>query len=242
MTYSQRLLQQGNPLTRLAHRSRFSAVLNLLGNTKYQQAIDYGCGDGWLLKTAYEQGIISSGIGIDVADYMLEACQEMFTETPGFKFCKPEELSKVITPQSCDLIFCTETLEHIGNPEKALAEILTYSQPGATMIISVPIEIGPSLLLKQIGRYFANLKGNYGYEKYTLREIVSAAIMWDVESFPSSHSLKNDYTAHKGFDYRKIEKLLSEKVKIQQRKFSPFPWGGNLLNSTVIWVCRVENT
>ena len=242
MTYSQRLLQQGNPLTRLAHRSRFSAVLNLLGNTKYQQALDYGCGDGWLLKTAYEQGIISSGIGIDVADYMLEACQEKFIDIPEFKFSKPNELSKVISPQSCDLIFCTETLEHIGNADSALTQILTYSQPGATMIISVPLEIGPSLLFKQIGRYFANLKGNYGYEKYTLREIVSAAIMWDVESFPSSHSQKHDYTAHKGFDYRKIEKLLNQKVTIQQRKFSPFPWGSNLLNSTVIWVCRVKNT
>ncbi|MFB2935438.1 class I SAM-dependent methyltransferase [Aerosakkonemataceae cyanobacterium BLCC-F154] len=242
MTYSQRLLQQGNPLTRLAHRSRFSAVLNLLGNTKYQQALDYGCGDGWLLKTAYEQGIISSGIGIDLADYMLSACQEMFREIPGFKFCKPEELSKIISPQTCDLIFCTETLEHIGNAENAVTQILTYCQPGATMIISVPIEIGPSLLLKQIGRYLANLKGNYGYEKYTLRELFAASILWNAEKFVSSHSLKNDYTGHKGFDYRKIEKLLEKKVKIQQRIFSPFPWGGNLLNSTVIWVCRVENT
>lgn len=240
MSYSQRLLQQGNQLTRLAHRSRFSAVLNALGSTRYTQALDYGCGDGWLLKIAYEQGIISSGIGVDVADYMLDACQENFAGIPSLKFCSPDEISERISPQSCDLIFCTETLEHIGNPEKVLDLILRYSKSEAKMVISVPIEIGPSLLFKQMGRYLANLKGNYGYEPYHMKELLSASIIWDTNSFESSHSLKQEYTGHKGFDYRKIETLLQQKVTIEQRFFSPFPWFGDLLNSTVIWVCRVD--
>ena len=240
MSYSQRLLQKGNQLTRLAHRSRFSAVLDVVGNQKYHQALDYGCGDGWLLKIAYEQGIIASGIGVDVADYMLEACQENFAEIPKLKYCTPDQISENISLQSCDLIFCTETLEHIGNPAKVLDMIRPYCQPGARMIISVPIEIGPSLILKQMGRYFANLKGNYGYEPYEFKELISAAILWDTNSFPSSHSMQQEYTGHKGFDYRKIDKLLGEKVTIEKKIFSPFPWFGNLLNSTVIWVCRVD--
>lgn len=241
MSYSQRLLQQGNPLTRLAHRSRFNAVLDILGNNKYKQALDYGCGDGWLLRTAYDRGMIKSGIGVDVEDYMLSACQEIFAGIGSFQFCKPTEISQKISPQSCDLIFCTETLEHIGYPARSLDLILNYCQPGAKIVISVPLEIGPSLLLKQIGRYFANLKGNYGYERYTLKELCSAAILWDTNSFPSSHSLESEYTGHKGFDYRKIENLLQEKLKIERRIFSPFPWSGNLINSTVIWVCNVES-
>lgn len=241
MSYSQRLLQQGNPLTRLAHRSRGSSVLNVLGNAKYKQALDYGCGDGWLLKTAYEEGIITSGIGIDVEDYMLAACQEIFVGIQGFQFGKPEEISQAIPPKSCDLIFCTETLEHIGHPEKALEQILYYSQPGAKMIISVPIEIGPSLVFKQMGRYFANLRGNYGYERYKFDELFSAAILWNTNTFTSSHSSHSDYTGHKGFDYRKLEKILKERVTVEKTLFSPFPWSGNLLNSTVIWVCRVNH-
>lgn len=242
MSYSQRLLQQGNPLTRLAHRSRFNAVLDLLGDAKYRQALDYGCGDGWLLRTAYDRGIINSGIGVDVADYMLASCQEIFTDIAGFQFYHPEKISPKISPKSCDLIFCTETLEHIGKPEKALDLILNYAQPGAKLLISVPIEVGPSVLFKQIGRYFANIKGNYGYERYTLKELFDAGILWKADTFPSSHSMQEEYRSHKGFDYRKLEKMVAEKVKIERRLFSPFPWSGNLLNSTVIWVCSVENS
>ena len=106
------------------------------------------------------------------------------------------------------------------------------------MIISVPIELGPSLLVKQVGRYLANLKGGYGYERYSPSELFSAAILWDTNSFPSSHSLNETNKGHKGFDYRKLEKLLQDKVKIERRIFSPFPWFGNLLNSTVIWICK----
>lgn len=241
MSYSQRLLQQGNQLTRLAHHSRFTTVLTTLKNHQYTQAIDYGCGDGWLLKTAYEQGIINAGIGVDIAEYMLVACQDNFANIPNLTFCCPHEISNKINPQSCDLAFCTETLEHIGNSENILDLILFYCQPKAKLVISVPIEIGPSLLFKQIGRYLANLKGNYGYEPYQLNELFSAAILWDTYSFPSSHLLPEEYTGHKGFDYRKIERLLQQKVTIEKTIFSPFSWLGNLLNSTVIWVCCVND-
>lgn len=239
MSYSERLLQQGNQLTRLAHRSRFSAVLDALDGTQYTQALDYGCGDGWLLRSAYEQGAIAAGFGVDIEDYMLAACQETCANIPHLKFCKPNQISEKVPPQSCDLVFCTETLEHIGNSEEILDLILQYCKPGARMVISVPLEIGPSLIFKQMGRYFANLKGKYGYERYQLNELLAAGILWDTNRFHSSHSKPDEFTGHKGFDYRKIEKLLTQKVTVEKIIFSPFPWLGNLLNSTVIWVCRV---
>jgi len=238
MSYSQRILQQGNQLTRLAHRSRFSAVLDAIASEKYTQALDYGYGDGWLLKNAYDRGIITTGLVVDVDPSLLSASQEIFADLPYFNFFHVRDITEKIPPHSCDLIFCTETLEHVDNAEKALERMLQCCKPNAKMIISVPIELGPSLLVKQVGRYLANLKGTYGYERYSPSELFSAAILWDTNSFPSSHSLNEPNKAHKGFDYRKMEKLLQDKVKIEQIIFSPFPWFGNLLNSTVIWICR----
>ena len=239
MSYSQRILQQGNQLTRLAHRSRFSAVLDAIGSEQYTQALDYGCGDGWLLKNAYDRGVITSGIGVDVDPTMLSASQEIFADIPNFNFFHVRDITEKIPPHSCDLIFCTETLEHVDNAETALERMLECSKPNAKMIISVPIELGPSLLVKQVGRYLANFKGGYGYERYSPRELFSAAILWDTNSFPSSHSLNELNKAHKGFDYRSLQNLLQTKVTIDRTIFSPFSGLGNLLNSTVIWICRV---
>ncbi|MCA1995412.1 MAG: class I SAM-dependent methyltransferase [Coleofasciculus sp. S288] len=241
MSYSQRILQQGSLLTRLAHRSRFGTVLDTIRDAQYTQALDSGCGDGWLLKMAYEQNLIKQGFGVDIHPVMLSTCQELFSDIPGFQFCHPQEAAAKIPPKSCDLILCTETLEHVEEPEEILQQMLTYSKPGAKMVISVPIEIGPSLLFKQVGRYLANRKGTYGYERYRLNELFAASILWDADSFPSSHSLKASLRHHKGFDYRKIDKLLRQKLTIERIIPSPFPWLGSLLNSTIIWICSVEN-
>lgn len=239
MSYSQRILQQGNRLTRLAHRSRFDTVLNAISSAQYTQALDYGCGDGFLLKIAYEQNLVQAGLGVDIDPQMISTCKDLFAALPSFQFYQPHEIPEKISPNSCDLILCTETLEHVGEPESIMEQMLTYSKPGAQMVISVPLEIGPSLLFKQVGRYFANRKGGYGYERYRLSELLAASIFWNTNSFPSSHSLNAPTRGHKGFDYRKIDKLLQQKVRIERRILSPFPWLGHLLNSTIIWICRV---
>jgi len=236
MSYSERLLEKGNTLTRVAHKSRFQAVLNALGNQNYPCALDYGCGDGWLLRSAYEQGFIQAGFGIDISPDMLAASQETLKDIPGFKLGLPSETQTLISPQSLDLVFCTETLEHVPDPATILDTVLPLCKPNAKIVISVPIEVGPSLFVKQTGRYLANLKGGYGYERYTPKELFSAAILWDCKSFPSSHAQQSSYRAHKGFDYRDLEAVLNQKLTIEKKMFSPFPVLGNLFNSTVIWV------
>ncbi|MBD2311001.1 class I SAM-dependent methyltransferase [Desertifilum sp. FACHB-1129] len=240
MSYSQRLLQQGSSLTRLAHRSRYDAVLSLLQGNQFQRALDYGCGDGWLLRSAYEAGLVTSGVGVDIAPQMLSLCEETLANIPGFQFCLPDAIASWIEPQSCDLLLCTETLEHVDSPKEILDTILSYCKPGATVVISVPIEIGPALLVKQFGRYLANFKGHYGYEKYTPKELWDAAFLWNTDSFPSSHSLPfTGFRAHKGFDYRKIKAMLAERLSLEKQVCTPFPLLGNWFNSTVFWVGRV---
>ena len=236
MSYSQRLLHQGNQLTRLAHRARFNLVLKAMGNQQYRQVLDFGCGDGWLLEMAAKKGVIQSGFGVDISPYMISCCEELFAGSQEFKFLQPDEMKTCIPPHSCDLFLCTETLEHVGNAEDAIAQCLLYCTPGAKIIISAPLEVGPSLIFKQAGRYFANLKGRYGYERYSYQELMSAALFWDATRFPSSHLENAALKGHKGFDYRNLDKILRTKIKVTKHYFSPFPVFGNLLNSTAIWI------
>lgn len=240
MSYSQRLLQQGSSLTRLAHQSRFNRVLQLLDDPPYQQVLDYGCGDGLLLKVARDRGLIQSGFGVDIAPSMIAACQDIFVGNTAFQFCPPTAMSNLIPAKSCDLLLCTETLEHVNNPAQVLDTILPYCQAQAKVIISIPIEVGPSLIFKQIGRYLANLKSRYGYERYTPPELFDAAILWQTKTFPSSHNQDVPMRSHKGFDYRDLEETLNTKIKIQKRLFSPFPVLQNTINSTVFYIGSVR--
>ena len=120
-----------------------------------------------------------------------------------------------------------------------LDEIVRYCRPGARVVITVPIEVGPSLVGKQIGRYLAGLRRPYGYETYTMRELASAALLWNTRAFDSSHADKNAVgTGHKGFDFRDVEAALRARMQIEQAVYSPLPGLGPMLNSTVMWRCR----
>ena len=57
-----------------------------------------------------------------------------------------------------------------------------------TVLLAVPIEVGPSLLLKQAARAFTNLFRPYGYDRYSPWELFQAVALWRTDAFPSSHS------------------------------------------------------
>ena len=239
-SYTDRLLTRGIFATRLSHRRRFAAVIKLLTGHKFAKALDYGCADGELLKRTFELQIIKSGIGVDVSDDMLISARANCADIERLEFCGPGDLSSRVGPRTIDLAICTETLEHVHSPAEILDSILPLCASDARILISAPIEVGPALLIKQVGRYLANVGGKYGYEPYTLSELVSGVIKSDV-SFPSSHT-KPDVLlrGHKGFDYRKLREVIARRVVIEREIYSPLSMLGPLFNSTVIWLATVN--
>ena len=243
MSYSERLLEHGNFLTRLAHNGRYRRALDLVGDIRGAIAIDFGCGDAMILRRAYDRGIVRGGYGIDNDPAMRESAAQTFAGIEGFKFLHPDELATAVAPGSCDLAICTEALEHIPNRALVLDAVTRFCRPGADALITVPIEVGPSLVGKQVGRYFAGLRRPYGYEPYRLRELFSAAVLWDAHAFESSHTdAAATGTGHKGFDYRDVERELRSRMDIVRTVYSPLPPLGPLLNSTVMWRCRTRAT
>ena len=112
------------------------------------------------------------------------------------------------------------------------------SSPGTRLLISVPIEVGPSLVLKQAGRAFTNLFRPYGYDRYSPWELFQAVALWRTDAFPSSHSKDETFRRHKGFDYRKLCREIALRFEILKQTWSPLPSLGPFADSTVIWVCR----
>jgi SAM-dependent methyltransferase len=211
----------------------------VLSDRKYERVVDVGCADGWFLKTAYQRGLIRQGIGIDVDANMLAACRETFSGVEGFTFLNPSEVPSTLF-RTCDLVICTETLEHVSSPQEIIEQMFVLSRDGATVVVSVPIEIGPSVIAKQIGRFLSQKKSaSYGYEKYEFRDLLRAGVSWDTSEIQCSHNdPANTMKGHKGFDYRKIDALIRNRFKVEHMEYSPFKFMGKVLNSTVYWICK----
>ena len=94
-------------------------------------------------------------------------------------------------------------------------------------------------MVKQLGRFLANRAGTYGYEPYAWRDLISAALLWDVDSFESSHShiFREGGKGHKGFDFRRVKRELERFCRIDKALFTPFPPLGPALNSTAFFLC-----
>ena len=100
-------------------------------------------------------------------------------------------------------------------------------------MVSVPIEVGPALLVKQAGRWWANRLTDYGYERYAWRELLRAGPGWDAGALTSV----NTYS-HKGFDYREVRSMLSRQLQLVRTVYSPLGWTGPWGASTVFWLLR----
>jgi hypothetical protein len=112
------------------------------------------------------------------------------------------------------------------------------------VVISVPIEIGPSLAGKQFFRLLAGLRrlGDYAHrEKYSPLEMIKAVAGGTVERAVYDATGPDGpyrYCGHKGFDYRVLEREIEARFTVERRMFTPLPALGPLLNSQAWFVCR----
>jgi SAM-dependent methyltransferase len=243
MDYSDRLLNHGTFVTRLAHRSRLKTLFELLSDRNYDRALVLGCADGWLLDQLARAGRIRAGLGIDPAPASLEVARRRFEGRAGFEFLTPDKIGQVGTG-GIDLLICTETLEHVNDAAGEIAKLARWGKPNARLVISVPIEVGPSLFVKHLGRYLATKAGPYGYEPYTWSELISAGLFWDVDSFESTHrhASRAGGKGHKGFDFRRVKRELERVCQIDRAMFTPFPPLGPIVNSTAFFLCTVNRS
>ena len=98
MSYSERLLEHGSFLTRLAHSGRYQRALDLIGDVRGAIAIDFGCGDAMILRRAYDRGIVRGGYGVDSAPKMRQSAAATFAGIDGFEFLHPDDLEKIVAP------------------------------------------------------------------------------------------------------------------------------------------------
>lgn len=94
---------------------------------------DIGCGVGYLIHEIQNCFTPDSLSGYDFSSQAIEYSRKKF---PGSTFAVHDIYTPV--PNTFDVIFCTEVLEHLEFPHKALSMLVAALNPGGVLILTVP--------------------------------------------------------------------------------------------------------
>jgi 2-polyprenyl-3-methyl-5-hydroxy-6-metoxy-1,4-benzoquinol methylase len=244
--YERKQLGSRSFTIRLSHRGRFTLARRLIAPSAGARLLDYGCGDGTFMAQVID--LFPDAVGTDYEPGQVADCRRRFADYPRLRFCTVDELSTVSA--SFGLITCMEVLEHCREREidQVLDDLRRLLAPAGRLVISVPIEIGPALILKQMVRRIAGWRnlGDYRYnERYTVGELVRMTLATSRSAiarplYDNAPGLPPFHT-HKGFNWRALRERIGHDFSLQRTCFSPFPLAGPILNSQAWFICGARS-
>jgi SAM-dependent methyltransferase len=242
--FEKKQILSSNRLVAWSHRSRFERARELLQPLAGGRLLDYGTGDGTLLKQCVD--LFPNAVGADMAGHQVDDCRKRFAGLPRLTFVSFEELLAQFSSQSFDVITCMEVMEHLTSTatQTLLRNLATLLRPRGTIIISVPVETGLPLLVKQVVRVYAGWRGvgDYKYaERYTLGELCRMICAGSDASIRRPLYGDNpgcQYHGHKGFNWRGLRRELMTRFTLRETNFSPLNFGAGQFASQVWFICE----
>ena len=125
-----------NPFVRYIHRKRLEIISKLIDNSKGLRVLEVGCGDGFVLKALESKG--TELYGIDISPKRVERAKRL---VPSAKVYEVNAETLPFENNCFNVTVCSEALEHIENPQKAVEEMIRVTKEPGDMIISVPNEL-----------------------------------------------------------------------------------------------------
>jgi 2-polyprenyl-3-methyl-5-hydroxy-6-metoxy-1,4-benzoquinol methylase len=256
--YARKQIYCPSGLVRWSHGSRFELARALVSAKAGGRLLDYGCGDGTFVAMVHAD--FTEAVGLDVDPKQILECHARLGHLPGVRFEMtpplagqlPASGSRLPAPGlqlpaagAWDVVTCMEVLEHCLVPERlrVIDALARFAAPSGLVVVSVPIEIGPSLAAKQLARAVAGWRGHGDYrhrERYSPVELLKSTVGAAITRVPVEGRGPDGpyrYYGHKGFDYRDVGRELSERFTIARRIFTPMRMLGPVLNSQAWFVC-----
>lgn len=141
-----------NPLQKYLINNFFRVFLNTVKFCQINSVLDVGCGEGFTMKRLKKAKIGKSWEGVEYLDRAIEIGKKLH---PDLRIVKGDIYRLPYQGNSFDLVVCTEVLEHLEFPKKALRELVRVSEK--YILLSVPNEpyfkLGNFLRGKNLSRW-----------------------------------------------------------------------------------------
>lgn len=245
--YARKQLYCPDSLISWSHRKRFQVALGLASRLGPCRILDYGCGDGTFLGLlSQEPHRFGSGIGLEVSPQLVEECRTRYSQEARLRFESVESYLGEVSEEKVDAIFCMEVLEHVVTEE--VGNVLQLFQdrlkPGGYLFVSIPVETGLPLLIKQTWRCVAGWRGlgDYpGIEPYSWSDLWRGLTAGASQHMPRPIHQPPGCKAfmdHKGFNWKLIHRQIHDRFALLHTFGSQVSWLPPGLNSQVWIVAR----
>jgi len=207
--------QRFNFLVSWLHSLRYKNMLTLFRSVarktegKSIKVVEIGCAHAKLFSILNERFDIDY-TGIEVNPLFAEIAQTRYGSNPNFRVIQESAANVLSHMQGADILVALETFEHIPEHEVVrIIEAIATAQP-KLFVCSVPVEIGPSVWLKNVGSL---ITGYMRHTEYRWAETFWAGL-YQLDRLPP-HG-----TGHKGFDWRWLAQTIRHNMTILEiRKF-----------------------
>jgi SAM-dependent methyltransferase len=245
--YERKQLFSRNRILQWSHRGRYATARRMVEPYAGGTLLDYGCGDGTFL--AMVSDLFPRATGAEIDGARVEDCAARLHGFPAISFALTSDLARPEHARAYDVVLCTEVLEHCLDDavEAALDGLCRTVSSTGTVIISVPVEIGPALAFKQLIRSIAAWQrlGDYEHrEKYSFAEFrmmllanERTRIERPIYSRTLAPNVEVKFHGHKGFNWRMLESKIRRRLEVRRIHFSPLDAAGKWFASQVWFVC-----
>jgi hypothetical protein len=224
--------QNFNPLISYMHSIRYKHVIKLFEKLSSQdknttlKVVDIGCAHAKTFELLNNRFKINY-VCIELDKDFSEVAKQRYSTCENFKIINDTIERHYSEFAHADVILALETLEHI--PENIVVRIIeniSMAKPKAFMC-TVPNEVGPILLIKNIGLL---LTGYMRHKEYKWRETFYAGIF-------NLDKIETHGTGHKGFDWRWLAQTIRHNMKISKSHSNPFSWLPKTFSFSIIFIC-----
>jgi len=163
-----------NPIQKALIDNFYKNFYKIIRPLRASSILDVGCGEGFTLKKLQEKKIGKNNEGIDYSGTAVKIGHKIY---PELNLKRGDVYKLDYKENSFDLIICTEVLEHLKDPIKAVAEIKRVTN--RYIVFSVPNEpffIAANLLrgkyLKRFGNHPEHINHwtFWGFENFLKRQ------------------------------------------------------------------------